>query len=239
MVLQQLGGCPVYDFKPRITLGNDQVLPAGMYGVRVPAGLAPTNVPAPQFIDPTTMVSLLQSGSGGHSGGLGITHGLTVAAFSVTFPNFAQQWRQVRTGASVPFWQFTGGDVFFDTRISVYVLEGDRPQPNDDLSRQIFAIIMEHELLHVLDEVDIVSRWLAPEAYRDDKVLKYLSNAEPVDNGMFETWFRGDGFSNWIKGIWAPEHNRRGGLRDAAHQYAALQQQIDALRIQITNRPSP
>ena len=56
MVLQQLGGCPVYDFKPRITFGNDQLLPAGMYGVRLPSGLASTQAPAPQFIDPTTMV---------------------------------------------------------------------------------------------------------------------------------------------------------------------------------------
>jgi len=156
------------------------------------------------------------------------------------FPNLAQQWREVRTSAAVPSWQFQGGDVFFDATITVYVLDGDRPQPNDDLGRQLFAIIMEHELLHVLDEIDIVSRWMAPEAYRDDKVLRYLSNAQLVDNAMFQSWFRGSGFSNWLRdGLWVPEHNRRGSIRDAAHQYGVLQRQIDAIRIQITNHPSP
>ncbi len=239
MVLQQLSGCPVYQFKPRISFGNDLLLPAAMYGIRAPAGLSSTSVPAPNFIDPTTMVSLLRSASGGHGRGLGVTHGLTTSEFAVTFANPAQQWRQVRTGAAVPSWQFQGGDVFFDTTITVYVLEGDRPQPGDDLSRQLFAIIMEHELLHVLDEIDIVSRWMADEAYKDEKVLRYLSNAQPVDNAMFQSWFRGSGFSNWLKdGLWAPEHNRRGSVRDAAHQYAALQRRIDDIRIRMTNRPS-
>src|SRR5262245_683364 len=227
-----------YQFKPRISFRNNQLLSAPMYGVRLPAGLPSTSAPAPNFVDPTTMVSLLRSASGGHGRGLGVTHGLTTTEFAVTFSNAAQQWRQVTTGTAVPRWQFQGGDVFFDTTITVYVLEGDRPQTNDDLSRRLFAIIMEHELLHVLDEIDIVSRWMAPEADRDEKVVKYLANAEPVDNSMFNSWFRGTGFSEWLKGLWAPEHNRRGGVRDAAHQYAALQRQIDDIRIRITNRPS-
>jgi hypothetical protein len=228
-----------YQFKPRISFTNDKLLPASMYGIRLPAGLPATSAPAPNFVDPTTMVSLLRSSSGGHGRGLGVTHGLTTTEFAVTFPNPAQQWREVSTGTAVPRWQFQGGDVFFDATITVYVLEGDRPQPNDDLSRRLFAIIMEHELLHVLDEIDIVSRWMAPEASKDEKVVKYLSNAEPVDNAMFQSWFRGSGFSDWLKnGPWVAEHNRRGSIRDAAHQYAALQRQIDDIRIKMTNRPS-
>ena len=239
MVLRSVTGCPVYQFKPRISFGNDLLLPAVLYGIRVPSGLASTSVPSPNFVDPPTMVSLLRSPDRGHGRGLGVTHGLTTAEFAVTFPNPAQQWRQVRTSSAVSPWQFQGGDVLFEATITVYVLEGDRPQSNDDLSRRLFAIIMEHELLHVLDEIDIVSRWMAPEAYKDDKVLRYLSNAEPVDDVMFQSWFRGSGFSNWLKdGLWTPEHNRRGSVRDAAHQYAALQRQIDEIRIQMTNRPS-
>lgn len=239
-MLPTLSGCPVYQFKPRISFGNDLLLPAVLYGIRVPSGLSSTSVPAPNFVHPATMVSLLQSPGRGHGRGLGVTHGLTTTEFAVTFPHPARQWREVHTSAAVPSWQFQGGDVFFDTTITVYVLEGDRPQPNDDLSRQLFAVIMEHELLHVLDEIDIVTRWMAPQAYRDDKVLRYLSNAQPVDNAMFQSWFRGSGFSNWLKdGLWAPEHNRRGAVRDAAHQYAAVQQQIDNIRIEMTNRPSP
>jgi hypothetical protein len=238
-MLHSVGACPVYQFKPRISFGNDLLLPAALYGIRLPAGLSATSVPAPNFVDPTTMISLLRSPGRGHGRGLGVTHGLTTAEFAVSFSNLAQQWRQVRTSSALPTWQFQGGDVFFDVTITVYVLEGDRPQPNDDLSRRLFAVIMEHELLHVLDDIDIVSRWIAAEAYKDNKVLKYLSNAEAVDNAMFQSWFRGTGFSNWLKdGLWTPEHNRRGSIRDAAHQYAALQRQIDDIRIQMTNRPS-
>jgi hypothetical protein len=240
MALPFTRGCPVYAFKPFISFGNDLLLPAALYGIKVPPGLSPSSVPAPDFISPSAMVSLLrQAPGGGHGRGLGVTHGLTTADFAIRFPNFAQQWRQVRTAATVPFWQFQGGDVYLDVTITVYVLEGDRPQVDDDLTLELFAIIMGHELLHVLDEIDIVKNWMAPQAYRDDKVLKYLSNAEPVDNAMFQSWFRGDGFSNWLKdGLWAPEHNRRGGLRDAPQQYAALQRQIDDVRIRMTNRPS-
>jgi hypothetical protein len=117
-------------------------------------------------------------------------------------------------GGSVPFWQFYGGDVYLDLTITVSILDGDRPQPNDDLSRRLFAIIMEHELLHVLDEIDIVSKWMPMNLYRDNMVLKYLSNTEPVDNAMFQSWFKGNGFSDWLKGgFWAPDQNARAWSR--------------------------
>ena len=232
--------CPIYNFKPRIRFGNDLLLPASLYGIRIPHGLSPSDVPAPNFVSPAVMVSMLHAPQSHHRTGLGVTHGLTTADFAVSFPNIAQQWRQIRNGRSALFWQFYGGDVYLDVTITIYVLEGDRPQPNDDLSRRLFAIIMEHELLHVLDEIDIVSRWMPTNVYRDDMVLKYLSNAEPVDNAMFHSWFKGNGFSNWLRGgFWAPEHARRGGVRDSPAQYALLQRQIDDLRIEMINRPSP
>jgi hypothetical protein len=234
VVLQQLSGCPVYEFTPRITFGNG-VIPAATYGLKVPPGLPSTSVPAPDFIDPGKMGPLRHSAGGGHGSSLGVVHGLTVTEFAVTFSK-STQWRQV--GTKFPSWQFQGGDVFLDATIRVYVLEGDRPQANDDLSRQLFAIIMEHELLHVLDEIDIVSRWIAPAAYKDDKVLKYLTNAAPVDNAMFQYWFKEGHFSEWLRdGLWVPEHNRRAAVRDAASQYAALQGQIEDIRIKMTNRP--
>jgi hypothetical protein len=49
---------------------------------------------------------------------------------------------------------------------------------------------------------------------------------------------KGNGFTDWIRdGIWAPEHNRRGKIRDAANQYAKLQSQIQDLQVQRINRP--
>jgi hypothetical protein len=239
MVLPQLGGCPAYQFKPRISYTNNQ-LPPGTYGIQAPPGLSSASVREATFIDYPTMLSKLQSEPGGHGDRIGIVHGLTVTEFAVKFPNPSQQWRQVRTGAALPSWQFQGGDVLFDITITIYVFDADRPQAGDDRTRQIFAIILEHELLHVLDEIDIVSRWMAPEAYKDDKVLRYLTNAQPVDDAMFRSWFQGDGFSKWLQnGLWAPEHNRRKDIRDTAHEYAALQSRIDDLRADITNHPPP
>jgi len=233
-------GCPVYNFKPRITLGNDLLLPASLYGIRIPPGLSPSGIPAPNFVTPAVMVSMLKDPQSHHQTGLHVVHGLTTSEFGASFANIAQQWRQVPKGSSAPFWQFYGGDVYLDLTITVSVLEGDRPQPNDDLSRRIFAIIMEHELLHVLDEIEIVRTWMPTKLPADNMVLKYLTNAEPVDNAMFQSWFKGSGFSDWLKGgFWAPEHVRRGSLRDSPAQRAALEDQINDLRIKMVNRPSP
>jgi hypothetical protein len=240
LMIAPVHGCPVYNFKPRITFGNDLLLPVSLYGIQIPPGLSPSGVPAPNFVTPAVMVSMLRTPQSHHRTGLGVTHGLTTADFAVSFSNMAQQWRQIREGRSAPFWQFYGGDVYLDVTITVYVLDGDRPQPKDDLSSRLFAVIMGHELLHVLDEIEIISKWMPSNVVRDDMVLKYLSNAQPVDDAMFRSWFQGNGFSNWLKdGIWAPEHNRRGALRDSPAQYRLLQHQIDDLRIKMTNRPSP
>lgn len=240
MAIAPIGGCPVWDFKPGVSFGSQERLPAGLYGVRVPPGLGERGVPAPKFVSPTTMVSMLRSQGGSQGSGLGIVHGLTTADFSVRFPNPAQQWKQVRAGSGPPSWQFQGGDVFLDVVIDVLVLEGDRPRTDDPTSSRIFAIIFEHELLHVLDDVDIVGRWMPPKASQDEKVLKYLTNAAPVDDSMFRFWFQGPGLGNWLRdGLWAPERNARKEGRDSRAQYGILQRQIEDLRIQATNQPSP
>ena len=228
------------NFKPRITFGNDKLLHASSYGIKIPAGLHATAVREPNYVDSARMVSMRKDPQSHHPTSLGVTHGLTVTDFAVSFANMTSQWRQIQKGGSAPFWQFNGGDVYLDITITVYVLEGDRPQTNDALSRQLFAIIMGHELLHVLDEIDIVSNFMPSNVNSDDKVRKYLTDAEPVDDSMFRSWFMSDGFRNWLKdGLWAPEHNRRGGNRDSSTQYALLQRQIDDIRIKMINRPSP
>jgi hypothetical protein len=240
MAIPQIGRCPVWSFKPSVSFGAEGRLAAGLYGVRIPKELGDSGVPAPTFVSPTTMVSMLRTQGGSQGSGLGIVHGLTTADFTVRFPDPARQWKQVRPGSGPPFWQFQGGDVSLDVVISVYVLEGDRPRPNDPVSSRIFAIIFEHELLHVLDDVDIVSRWMPPRASQDEKVKKYLTNAEPVDDSMYRFWFQGAGLGNWLRdGLWAPERNARRDVRDSRTQYGILRRQVEDLRIQATNQPSP
>jgi hypothetical protein len=223
-----------YTFKPRISVG-ESLLSTSTSGIRAPKGLSASNTPAPIFISPEKMVSMLKAVDDPHSRGLGITHGLTTTAFSVSFSDFANQWKKVEKGSAKPFWQFQGGDIYFDATITVYVLEGDRSQPHDQLSRKIFNIIMEHELLHVADEVDIITNFAPEESYKDEMVKKYLTKAELMDDAMLHSWFRDDRFSKWIRdGVWAPEHNARKAIRDAPAQYQALGKQISDLRSQAT-----
>jgi len=230
--------CPVFEFKPRISYRDDLLLPASSYGIRVPAGLSAGSVPAPTYVSPEQMLALRKSQPQHQAGGgIAITHGLTTADFALCFSNFQAQWRQVSANAAVPFWQFQGGDVYFEVTIGVSVLEGNRPDPNDAESRQIFAILMEHELLHVLDEIDIVSQWMPSRGYQDQMVRRYLGDAQTVDDSMFRHWFRGTRFQDWLRdGLWTPEHNRRKDIRDSAAAYAPFRQRIEALRIQQVNR---
>ena len=230
--------CPRYAFKPNIRHGQDLLLPASLFRITVPPGLSSFDVRTPHYISPTDMINRLRQPRSTHSGSLGVVHGLTVAALSVQFSNLTQQWRQVGGSGGRRQWQFQGGDVLLNLDLEVFVLEGDRPQPNDPESVQIFAIIMSHELLHVADEIDIVTNWLPSRLYADRFVQRHLSNAQPIDDGMYQRWFVGSEFQNWVhNSLWAPEHNRRGNRRDAPAEYRQLNNAIDQLRITQINRP--
>ena len=229
--------CPVWALKPNISLENELRLPAE--DIEVPSDWASSSVPGPTYVPPARMVELLRQGSSSGTGhNLGIVHGLTKAELTVRFADFSRQWVQVSTGVPGRFWQFRGGEIYLDLSISVYVLEGDRPDSKDPISSQIFKIIMKHELLHVADEIDLVTQWMPSEAYRDHMVERYLTNAQTVDDSMMQAWFRGGRFEEWLRdGIWTGEHNRRAGIRDAPKEYAALQDQINTLRRKQINRP--
>ena len=236
-MLQLLSGCPVWEFKPRISFGDQPRLNAQKYGVNVPPGL-PEELPEPQFIEPARMVFMLHEQQSGAGKGLSVVHGLTVARdFAVTFQNPARQWRKHLRGNGPPVWQFQGGVVYLDITLEIFVLQGDRPTAGEALSGHLFATIFEHELLHVVDEIDIVRNFLPGRLIRDGKVRQYLVDAQPIDDVTFRNWFLTTGFSNWLKGDWVDEHNRRQAIRDAPAEYAKLQRTIDDIRVQMTNRP--
>lgn len=229
--------CPVFEFRPRIVHRNETPLDVERYGIGLPPSLPAEHPREPTFVTPERMLALLRVGQSQRSAaGIGIVHGLTRAEFSLRFDDFERQWRRVTSGAH-PAWVFQGGDVYFELAIEVFVLEGDRPDPDDPVSERIFGLIMEHELLHVADEIDIVSDWMPPRAYADRMVRRYLADARPVHQRMFRAWFRTDQFEEWLEqGLWAREHNRRKSLRDSPEEYGALQKQIDDLRASRTRR---
>lgn len=235
----QVMGCPVTHFRPRISFVNELLLPARLFNIQVPPGLSESSVVQPIYVTPQRMIELLKSRGSHHSGGgLGVVHGLTTAEFSLRFPHVTTQWQRVRVGSSTDWMQYRGGDVYFDVSIAVYVLEGDRPASGDRESEQIFSIIVSHELLHVWDEIDLVKTWLPANISGDRMVRDYLADARPMAARAYEHWITDGHLSDWVRdGLWVPEHNRRGGQRDAPQQYAALQRQIDALRVRQINRP--
>lgn len=223
--------CPVYEFKPQVSYRNESRLPPALFGIRVPASLAIGGVPCPIYITPQQMLEKLRARPQ-HSAGrsIGAVHGLTETEFSLRFADFERQWRPVARG-SCRAWQFQGGPIFFELNVGLYMLEADRPQAGDRYGRRIFAMIMEHELAHVADEIDIVSHWLPRRAYQVELVQRHLSQARPVDERSFRHWFLEGRFESWLRdGLWLPEHHRRQAERDSPSQYAALQHQIEQLR---------
>jgi hypothetical protein len=204
---------PDVRFEPRVSYRNELLLPLNLYpAFRVPPGIT---VHAPIFVSAQQMQRLAPADT------IKVVAGLTKTEFSLRFPDFVKQWRQVRSGSAAR-WQFQGGVVGLDAAITLYMAEGFQQDP------RIFAMIMEHELLHVRDEVDLITRYAPAEARRDQYVQRYLIDGREVDDSMFQTWFRGKGFEQWIHdGIWAPEHNRRGRARDSGTEWDRYRENID------------
>ena len=226
-----------YRFVPRVLHQNELLFPAPLYGVNIPAGLSSFDVRPPTFVSFGEMQALLSSNNN-TSGGLGIVHGLTKCDFRVRFSNLNRQWQQTTGLGGQSLRQFQGGDVYLEITLNVYILESDRPVSGDPYSLQIFALIMEHELEHVVDEIDIINRWMPSRARRDQLARRYLGQATLMQERAYRHWFVDNHFTDWLKnGLWANEHNRRARLRDSVSNYAHLQQQIDQLRIQQVNQP--
>ena len=57
--------------------------------------------------------------------------------------------------------------MILDLRIGLFLVSFIEPDLDDDLSLKIFAAHYGHELLHVLDETDVVKNWLPPKALAD------------------------------------------------------------------------
>lgn len=111
--------------------------------------------------------------------------GYTDTDLAVSFADFARAWR--RDGE---FWRFCGGQVQMTLSIGVYVDE----RANAAARRPCVDMILTHELLHVRDEIDIVTtNWLPTAALADAFVRANLSSAARVPAAHFDEWIRGSG----------------------------------------------
>ena len=182
--------------------------------------------------------------------GLARTEGLVTRDLKVTFSNPVAQWRKnpmpgTRDTGHGPYqFQFTGGEVFLDLILGIYIQKTGEPERGDDLSVKIFALLYGHELLHVLDDTDIVNNWLIPQLNGESTVARFLIQSQPYTYGTpaqtavqadFQRYI-GDRIQTAIFNLWATESNRRESLRDSPAQYRIVGDKVGELRVRQINR---
>jgi hypothetical protein len=231
---------------------NDLLFSAGLHNVKVPPGLGSMDVRVPNIVDINKM-NQLSGGGNSSSAGIPGTYGFVRPNLTAIFPNPAAQWRRSPAlGAKNPDFgpcqfQFTGGEVILDLTLEIYVVSGAEIVPNNHLSEQIFALVYEHELLHVVDALDIVNNWLPPRLNMEPDVVRYLVQGQPCVYGtssmrssQLEKEFRTsttNPLQATIFALWEAESDRRASLRDTPAQYKIISDEVNALRCGATNRP--
>jgi hypothetical protein len=238
-----------FNFVPNIKWSsNPNPLPAELSaGVQVPQGVANSDVRAPNFVDVAGMSRLLQSqmarGAAGEQ--MKKVDGLVTKEFQARFDNTAKQWRCTplagptsRQGPGK--FQFQGGNVFLNHSLGIYLLNTHQPIPKDQISLDIFSVVYSHELLHVLDETDILKNWLNQKLRAEPTISRYLVQAQPFVYGnqsqpidQVEREFHAQ-IQNTIEtpafNVWATESNRRKDLRDSPSEYKIVQDRVNELR---------
>ncbi len=212
----------------RIKYKNNKVLPLSIqHSIKVSAGVTAY---APIFIDAPRMQTLLKARNSSGSGqGLKITEGLTVADLSLSFSDFAKQWTKIESGDAPPRWRFDGGAVYLDLEIAIYLLQGLDSPP------KAYAAIMEHEYLHVFDDITIVKKTLPNALLEDNTYVKpYLVQGREVSDQTFQNVFRGQRFNDWVQGFWADQSNERQSFRDSEAEYKRFRDRIEAARTELT-----
>jgi len=242
------------NFKPRITWPkNELLIPAELFGISVPSGLSSFDVRYPNIVGAVEMERLAKGSNTTSSGGLATVEGCVTSDPKVAFANPAKQWKKTPLMAPAagqkehgPWqFQFLGGDVFLDLELGIYLEKAVDYNPNDDLSVQIFATAYDHELLHVLDAIDIVTKWLPAHLLKESNIDKYFVRAEPYVYGTQSSTDTETDFAEFIgkviitdiKNFWITESNRRGRLRDDPKEYAIVSDKINDLRAKQINRP--
>lgn len=209
-----------FKFVPKVQFETSARLAYADYGITLPPGLTSADVPEPVFTTQQKIESLLAVPSK-------VVSGLVTAKFSLAFSNLVSQWKQCPQKSGPTKWQFQGGDVYLQTLIGLYLLEDRKPQKDDSRSRSIFRIIMDHELEHVADDVDIIKNWLPAVASRDDLIDRYLGQGQLMDDGMFQQFIKGPKLQDWLYEPWQVERNRRKNLKDSPQEYDRLQREFN------------
>jgi hypothetical protein len=139
-----------------------------------------------------------------------------------------------------------GGPVWLDVTLGLHILSMDRPDPADPLSVEIFSEIYSHELLHVADEVDVLTNWLPGRLRGESWIDRYLVQRQTFTYGRasrpiasvdedFWRYIARQTTSAVRDSLWAPETSRRGAARDTPSEYRKVQERVDVLRARQIN----
>ncbi len=210
---------PTVQFRTRVVWRNTQVWPASGRRFRVPQAVAANHVRVPIYVSAERMQRLAPSRT------IAVVAGLTDAEVVWRFENATQQWRRLPPEPGTPArWQFQGGVVHLELRLALYVAQGFQR------SSHILNTIMEHELLHVADELQILSRELVPALQRNATVRRHLTEGGVMLERQYQSWVAGGRFSRMLRDdVWAPLHNRRNRARDSGPAWEAYRRRIDEL----------
>jgi len=235
-----------FTFKPKVQWpDNPLLLRASDFGIKVPIGLSDVHIREPNFVDVTEMSAKSKERGVGKGNALSMVNGLVTRKLGVTLADPEQQWKELSGSKTGPGkFQFQGGEIFLELQLAIYVIQHVKPDPKDQFSKQIFAEVYGHELLHVLDEVTLVGS-LPDELKGDAEISKLLT--QPFNYGtksqtmvVAAAEFR-DYLRKRIAGLvvadhWAAKTNERAGRRDSPDEYKKVQDRVETLRAKQINR---
>jgi hypothetical protein len=223
------------NFVSTVTPGCPLPLPMALYPrIKAPPGIG--TVYAPLKISEHEM-AVRGRGMGLPSSTNFVEYGLTYPEFSVRFADEKGQWKHDPGG----WWQFQGGDVILDVRVTVYVSKLYEVFAFKD---EIFQLVISHELEHVRDHFDVIHRHL-PQILRADAEVKKLliddGTGQPakLPDGTYQHWFV-DKVNDWgrewtrfgyrVFQLWAAKYSDLGEKLDNGARANQYRKNIDNLK---------
>jgi len=172
-------------FEASISNGQNGSISLGLYPkIKAPSSKM-TSAPKPKLVSSVEMQALLKTRS---QTAFSHVWGLTVGTFSLQFTDLTKQWVKNDAGR----WQFQGGAVQLTVANNIYI-DQDMVGSNAKLGGELIGLIMTHELLHVQDNIDVISNDGPTEVANDSIVRKLLidgGNGEPaiVEEREYTHW---------------------------------------------------
>jgi hypothetical protein len=234
-------------FTPKIEWpDNARRLDAKDYKIQVPTGLSDVHIREPNFVDVTAMAAKSKEHAVGKGSGLAIVNGLVTRDLGVTFANPEVQWKELSGSKNGPGkFEFQGGEIFLNLSLAIYVIQHMQPDPKDKYSKQIFAEIYGHELLHVHDEVKLVEDFVPTDVKSDSEISNLLTKPYNFGSSQQSMVVAAAEFREYVRkrieGLvwndhWALKTNENARRRDAPEEYAKVQDRVNTLRAKQANR---